>query len=118
MALRLHDGYTLKGQTSGTGNTEGEVLPVVKFEYRPPLAREISQFRYDMTMAKNGDEQHDLRRAFVLARLVVWDVELSDGKRANVTADVIDQLPDPILLDIVAESMKWRPRPQEDAAGN
>lgn len=118
MPLRIHDGYTLKGETTGKGNTDGEVMPVVKFDYRPPTAREMSAFRFDLTMAKNGDEQHELRKAFILARLVSWDVELADGKRANVTPEVIDQLPDPILLDIVNESAKWRPKSQEDAAGN
>ncbi len=118
MPLRIDDGYTLRGRTSGVGNSDSDKLPVVEFEYRPPTAAEMAQYRMDMRDAKTGADEHRLRCAFVAARLVSWDVETADGKRSNVTPDLVAKLPDPILLDLSVEVTKWKPKVQEDAAGN
>ncbi len=118
VVLKVEDGYTLRGETSGKGNTDGEEMPVVKFEYRPATGRDMASFRYSMASAISGDAQHDLRRAFIIAHVVSWDVVTADGAAAKIVARVIDLLPDPVLLDIVNECTRWKPRPQEEAAKN
>jgi hypothetical protein len=116
--LRILDGYTLQGETSGKGFTNGDILPVVKFEYRPPLAKEIAQFRRDMATAKSGEEEVQIRAAFVHARLVGWDVEGADGKRLVKNETTVALLPEEVLTDLVSETMKWRPKPEEQARKN
>jgi hypothetical protein len=118
MPLRISDGYTLPGETSGKGFTNADTLPVVKFEYRPPLAKEVAQFRRDVGQAKSGDEEVAVRADFVVKRLVKWDVEGADGKPLPILAATISALPEEVLTDLVAETMKWRPKPEEEARGN
>lgn len=117
MPLSLQDGYTLKGETTGR-DLDGSPLPVVSFTYRPPVGKELSAYRYEFNAATDGGQQHAARVKFLLARIVTWNVELEPGKPANVTAETLDKVPDSILLDLVNEAAKWKPKPQEGAAGN
>lgn len=115
MPLKLEDGYTLSGRTTGNGNY-GEPQPVVCFEYRPPTPRELSAFRYALSTAASGEGQHDTRVAYLLKRLVSWDVLGLDDKPTPITSAALDRVPDPILQDLVNESSKWRPKgtPEEN----
>lgn len=117
MPLALDDGYTLKGHTTGRDRIDGSPLPVINFEYRPPRATEMSDFRFRMASATSGEEQHKIRVGFICSRLVKWDVE-KDGKPVPVSPEYVDPLPDPFVLDLVDESAKWKPRPQEEAVKN
>lgn len=120
MPLRIQDGYTLRGQTSGKGYSDADCLPVVRFEYRPPLAVEMTTFRRDLREARSGEDEHRIRVAFVVARLVKWDVEDSTPGRAVLPIDAVTvgKLPDEILVDLAAETAKWKPKPEEDSRGN
>lgn len=118
MALRIKDGYTLRGKTTGKGFSDADVIPVVCFEYRPPLAAELAQFRIDQQAARTGAELVKVRAAFVNARLVGWDVENAKGDPLIKNEQNILLLPDEVLLDIVAECQKWKPAPEDSAAGN
>lgn len=117
MPLRIDDGYTLEGETTGKGD-QGEPLPVVKFEYRPPLAREMADYRYQVQTAQSGDGVLRARVEFLVGRLVGWDVYGRDNKPVKIDADVLRRVPDPILLDLVNECSKWKPRPEAEALGN
>ena len=116
--MRIQDGYTLRGETSGKGNSEGETVPVVKIEYRPATAAAMSDFRFRMAHAVSGAEQHALRVEFLTAQLLSWDVEEAGKKAAPIEARTLNMIPDPILLDMVNECAKWKPKPQAEAAGN
>jgi hypothetical protein len=118
--LRIADGYTLKGQTSGKGYSDSDSLPVVHFEYRPPLALEMTTFRRDLREARSGEEEHKVRVAFVVARLVKWDVEGSPPEYGVLPIDVatVGRLPDEILVDLASETAKWKPKPEAEARKN
>lgn len=118
MPLRIQDGYTLPGETSGKGFTNSDALPVVKFEYRPPLAKEVAQFRRDVAGAKSGEEEVQLRAEFAARRLVKWDVEDAIGTSLPISSATVALLPEEVLTDLVAECMKWRPKPESEARGN
>lgn len=119
MPLRIRDGYTVKGQTSGKGFTDADPIPVVHFEYRPPTAVQLAQFRFDQAGCRTGEELVKARAAFLHSRLVDWDVESGSGGKLPIVMENIARLPDEVLSDLVAECQKWRPAAsQEQAAGN
>lgn len=117
MPFQLDDGYTLRGETTGKGDA-GEPFPVVVFEYRPPLATEMNRFRHMVSSSATAAGVYEARVTFLIARIVSWDIVGADGKTAPITAATLDKLPDPIFLDLLTECCKWKPREQEDAAGN
>lgn len=117
MPFFIDDGYTLIGQTSGTSD-EGIEMPVVNFSYRPPLASEMTAFRFKVQSAQTAEQVHEARCKFLLARLVSWDVVGKDKKSFPITEAAFDKLPYPIVQDLVIECAKWKIRSQEEAAGN
>ena len=117
MPLQIDDGYTLRGSTSGRDRIDGSALPVIAFEYRPPRASDMADFRYAISTATSGEAQHKVRVAFICSRLVRWDVE-KGGKPVSPTEEFVSVLPDSFVLDLVDESAKWRPRPQAEAEKN
>lgn len=124
MAFVIQDGYTLKGQTSGKGYTDADVLPVLQFDYRPPRASEVAQFRMDQAAARTGEELVKVRAAFVAKRLAKWNAQQLvagsvEPRDVPITAEAIAGLPDEVITDLVAETLKWKPKPTEEAsAGN
>lgn len=117
MVLKLRDGYTLKGKTSGLGNA-GEPQPVISFDYRPPLAPTLAAFRYSLNAARSGEAEHEARCKYLLERLADWDVIDANDRPAPITVASLSMLPDPIFLDLVNECSKWRPLAEEVAAKN
>lgn len=117
MPLKIHDGYTLSGQTSGKGNTDSP-LPVLCFEYRPPTSEEMTDFRFQQQRCSDGRQLHGVRVAFLKSRLVSWDFLDDSDKTRPITAENITALPEELFVDLVHECQQWKPKPQEDARKN
>ena len=117
MPLFIDDGYTLAGTTSGRDDT-GQAIPEVVYQYRPPLAAEMVGFRFAIRSAVSGDAVFAVQVKFLLSRLVAWDVVGKDRKPAPLEAATFDALPDRIFTELVDGCATWKPRTQEEAAGN
>lgn len=116
MALRIDDGYTIHSQTSPLAK-DGSQLPVVRFTYRPPLAGDLSRFRWEVQTAPTAEAWFTARCNFLAERLVSWDVLLGNTI-APITAVNLAAIPDEIFGQLIDGVCVWKPRTQEAAAGN
>lgn len=124
MPLALDDGYTLPFRTPAevvdkiTGRVVESGLPQISGRYRPPLFSDVQEYRYEYARASTGPDQARVVAKFICDRVTDWDITIG-GKPFPLTIDAVaNKFPDVFADLVLAEVMKWKPKPEEEARGN